>query len=34
MCKDEGTRGRDGTAEAVRCDNRGKGIGRLCQWLR
>ena len=29
MCEDEGTRGRDGTAEATRFGVGGKGIGGL-----
>ena len=33
MCEDEGTRGGDGTAEAVRGIG-GKGRGGLCQWFR
>ena len=30
MCESKGTRGGDGTAEAVRCGNGVKGRGGLC----
>ena len=34
MCKDEGTRGGDGMAEAAFCGIGGQGRGRLCLWFR
>ena len=34
MCEDEGTRGRDGTADAACCGIGGKGRCGLCQWFR